>query len=90
MSGVIDRLTAARIVPVVEISDPARGVELARTLAAAGLPTMEVTLRTPEALDAIRAISEEIPGFLVGAGTLLTVRQLDDHRVGAVQPAPAA
>jgi len=78
VSGVIDRLTAARIVPVVEISDPARGVELARTLAAAGLPTMEVTLRTPEALDAIRAISEEIPGFLVGAGTLLTVRQLDD------------
>ena len=78
VSGVFDQLTAAGIVPVVEINDPARGVELARTLAAAGLPTMEVTLRTPKALDAIRAISDEVPSFLVGAGSLLTVRQLDD------------
>jgi len=77
-AGVIARLTAARIVPVVEIADAARGVALAHTLAEAGLPMMEVTLRTPAALDAIRAISAEVPDFLVGAGTLLTTRQLED------------
>ena len=75
---VIARLTAARIVPVVEISDAVRGVELARVLAEAGLPMMEVTLRTPAALDAIHAIATEVPDFLVGAGTLLTTRQLED------------
>jgi len=77
-AGVIARLTAARIVPVVEIADAARGVALAHTLAEAGLPMMEVTLRTPAALDAIRAIAAEVPDFLVGAGTLLTTRQLED------------
>ncbi|WP_022885571.1 bifunctional 4-hydroxy-2-oxoglutarate aldolase/2-dehydro-3-deoxy-phosphogluconate aldolase [Glaciibacter superstes] len=69
--SVIERLASARIVPVVEILDANRGVELARTLADAGLPLMEVTLRTPAALNAIRAIASEVPGFLVGAGTLL-------------------
>lgn len=73
----MERLAAARIVPVVEIEDAAQGVELARTLLAAGLPTMEVTLRTPAALDAIRAIRDEVPTFLVGAGTLLTTVQID-------------
>lgn len=76
--SVIARLTAARIVPVVEIADATRGVALARTLASAGLPLMEVTLRTPAALDAIRAIASEVPDFLVGAGTLVTTRQLED------------
>jgi len=75
---VLAKLTLARIVPVVEITDAARGVELARTLADAGLPVMEVTLRTPAALDAIRAIAAEVPGFLVGAGTLLTPAMIDD------------
>ena len=75
---VLAKLTLARIVPVVEITDAARGVELARTLAEAGLPVMEVTLRTPAALDAIRAIAAEVPGFLVGAGTLLTPAMIDD------------
>ncbi|WP_066041482.1 bifunctional 4-hydroxy-2-oxoglutarate aldolase/2-dehydro-3-deoxy-phosphogluconate aldolase [Herbiconiux solani] len=74
----LERLTLARIVPVVEITDPARGVELARTLVEAGLPVAEVTLRTPAALEAIRAIADEVPGFLVGAGTLLTPAQVED------------
>lgn len=85
MSSVIPRLSAARIVPVVEIADVASGLELARTLTEAGLPMMEVTLRTPAALDAIRAISSELPGFLVGAGTLLTTRQIDDAVAAGAQ-----
>jgi 2-dehydro-3-deoxyphosphogluconate aldolase/(4S)-4-hydroxy-2-oxoglutarate aldolase len=77
-ASVIARLTAARIIPVVEITDAAHGVALAHTLAEAGLPMMEVTLRTAAALDAIHAIATEVPDFLVGAGTLLTTRQLED------------
>lgn len=72
MSAALEALAAARIVPVVEIGDVRQGVQLARTLVEAGLPVAEVTLRTPQALDAIRAIADEVPGFLVGAGTLLT------------------
>jgi 2-dehydro-3-deoxyphosphogluconate aldolase/(4S)-4-hydroxy-2-oxoglutarate aldolase len=82
--AVFDSLTRARIVPVVEITNVARGVELARTLLDAGLPVMEVTLRTPAALEAIRAIRAEVQGFMVGAGTLLTPTQLEDvARAGA-------
>ncbi|PPL20389.1 bifunctional 4-hydroxy-2-oxoglutarate aldolase/2-dehydro-3-deoxy-phosphogluconate aldolase [Microterricola pindariensis] len=81
---VFARLSAARIVPVVEITEIACGVELARTLLAAGLPVMEVTLRTPAALDAIRAISAEVPDVLVGAGTLLSADHVADAaRAGA-------
>jgi 2-dehydro-3-deoxyphosphogluconate aldolase/(4S)-4-hydroxy-2-oxoglutarate aldolase len=75
--AVFQGLELARIVPVVEISDVARGVELARTLLDAGLPVMEVTLRTAAAVDAIRAIRSEVPGFIVGAGTLVLPEQVE-------------
>ncbi len=70
-------LARMRIIPVVEIDDIATGVKLARTLTAAGLPVMEVTLRTPNALAVIREISSEMPDFLLGAGTLLSARDVD-------------
>ena len=65
-------LSRMRIIPVVEIDDVATGVRLAQTLTEAGLPVMEVTLRTPQALAVIQEISRELPNFLLGAGTLLT------------------
>lgn len=71
-SDVVEQLEAVRVVPVVEIVEVATAVPLARALAEAQLPAMEVTLRTPAALDAIRAIAAEMPDFAVGAGTLLT------------------
>lgn len=58
------------IVPVVTIRDADRAVPLARTLAAAGLPIIEITLRTPSALNAIRRIAAEVPDAHVGAGTI--------------------
>jgi len=61
----------APVIPVLVIDDVARAAALARALVAGGLPALEVTLRTPAALDAIRAMSE-VPGGVVGAGTLLT------------------
>lgn len=61
----------APVIPVLVIEDAARAAGLARALVAGGLPALEVTLRTPAALDAIRAMAE-VPGGVVGAGTLLT------------------
>ncbi len=61
----------APIVPVLVIDDVAAARPLAEALVAGGLPALEVTLRTPAALDAIRAMAE-VPGGKVGAGTLIT------------------
>jgi 2-dehydro-3-deoxyphosphogluconate aldolase/(4S)-4-hydroxy-2-oxoglutarate aldolase len=61
----------APVVPVLVIDDLAHARPLAEALVAGGLPALEVTLRTPVALDAIRAMAE-VPGGVVGAGTLLT------------------
>lgn len=69
-------LEAAPVVPVVVIHDPADAVPLARALVAGGTPAIEVTLRTPAALDAIRAIATEVDGARVGAGTVLTPADL--------------
>ncbi|MBO9478504.1 bifunctional 4-hydroxy-2-oxoglutarate aldolase/2-dehydro-3-deoxy-phosphogluconate aldolase [Shimia sp. R11_0] len=62
---------AAPIVPVLVVKDVAHAKPLAQALVAGGLPALEVTLRTPAALDVIRAMSD-VPGGMVGAGTLLT------------------
>lgn len=61
----------APVVPVLVIDDASRAEGLARALVAGGLPALEVTLRTPAALDAIREMVR-VPGGVVGAGTLLT------------------
>ncbi len=61
----------APIVPVLVVDDASTAAPLAKALVAGGLPALEVTLRTPAALDAIRAMAD-IEGGIVGAGTLLT------------------
>lgn len=61
----------APVVPVLTVESLDTAVPLARALVAGGLPALEVTLRTPCALDAIRAMVE-VAGGVVGAGTLLT------------------
>lgn len=63
------------VVPVVVVDELAHAVPVARALVAGGLPVIELTLRTPVALDAIRAIAEEVPEILVGAGTIVTPGQ---------------
>jgi 2-dehydro-3-deoxyphosphogluconate aldolase/(4S)-4-hydroxy-2-oxoglutarate aldolase len=74
--AVFAQLRRLRIVPVVEVQDAERAVDLARALSGAGLPAAEITLRTPAALDAIAAIADALPDFLVGAGTLLGPEQV--------------
>ncbi|MCZ4508084.1 bifunctional 4-hydroxy-2-oxoglutarate aldolase/2-dehydro-3-deoxy-phosphogluconate aldolase [Streptomyces sp. ActVer] len=69
-------LELAPVVPVVVVDDVADAVPLARALVAGGLPAIEVTLRTPVALDAIRAIADGVPEAVVGAGTVISPEQV--------------
>lgn len=71
-------LDLAPVMPVVVLTDAADAVPLARALVAGGLPAIEVTLRTPAALDAIRAVAAAVPDAVVGAGTVLTPAQVAD------------
>jgi len=66
----------APVIPVVIIDDVTAAVPMARALVAGGTPAIEVTLRTPAALDAIRAIAQEVEGAVVGVGTLLNAGHL--------------
>lgn len=70
-------MRAAPVIPVIVIDDLAHAVPLAEALVAGGLPVLEVTLRTPAALDAIRAM-KAVPGAIVGAGTVTNAAQLDE------------
>lgn len=70
----------APVIPVVVIDDARAAVPMARALVAGGIPTIEITLRTPAALEAIRAIAAEVEGAVVGCGTALTARDLQAAR----------
>ena len=61
----------APVIPVLVLDDPAKSAPLAQALVSGGLPALEVTLRTPAALDCIREMAK-IPGGIPGAGTVLT------------------
>jgi len=66
-------LRRAPVIPVLTIARVADAVPLARALVVGGLPVIEVTLRTPVALDAVRAIVAEVPDCIVGVGTVTEV-----------------
>ena len=74
-------MRAAPVIPVLVLDGEEDWARLAETFVGAGLPVLEVTLRTPGALEAIRQMSR-VPGAIVGAGTVLNQRHLDDA-VGA-------
>ncbi|MFM7378284.1 MAG: bifunctional 4-hydroxy-2-oxoglutarate aldolase/2-dehydro-3-deoxy-phosphogluconate aldolase [Erythrobacter sp.] len=69
-------MRTAPVIPVIVIEDEAHAVPLAEALVAGGLRVLEVTLRTPAALPAIRAM-KQVPGAIVGAGTVTNPRELD-------------
>ena len=68
-------MRSARVIPVLVLEGEGDWKALAETLVGAGLPVLEVTLRTPGALQAIREMAQ-VPGAIVGAGTVLTSAQL--------------
>ncbi|WP_405237318.1 bifunctional 4-hydroxy-2-oxoglutarate aldolase/2-dehydro-3-deoxy-phosphogluconate aldolase [Lentisalinibacter orientalis] len=69
-------LGGTRVVPVIVLEDAGQAVELARTLCAAGLPVLEITLRTDAAAEAIRRIAAEVPEAVVGAGSVRSAAHL--------------
>lgn len=72
----LEQLSKVQIIPVVVIDDATLAPALAAALAAGGIPCAEITLRTPAGLTALVAISD-VPEFLAGAGTVLSVEQVD-------------
>lgn len=69
-------LRLAPVIPVVTIDDARISIDLAQTLVGAGLPVVEVTLRTSAALDAISAIAKAVPEAVIAAGTVLAKSQI--------------
>ena len=72
------------VIPVLRIADVAHAVPLARALARGGLRVIEITLRTPHALEAIRRVATEVSEAIVGAGTILDPKQFEEaERAGS-------
>ena len=77
MMGAGAVLAKAPVVPVLTIPDLASAIPLAEALAGGGLPVLEVTLRTPAGIEAIRAIAEALPEVIVGAGTVRNAAEFE-------------
>ncbi|QNA83834.1 bifunctional 4-hydroxy-2-oxoglutarate aldolase/2-dehydro-3-deoxy-phosphogluconate aldolase [Sphingomonas sp. So64.6b] len=76
MTGIEAIMRTSAVIPVLVIDDAATARPLAEALVAGGLRVLEVTMRTPAALDAIREM-KQVPGAIVGAGTVVTLEQFD-------------
>lgn len=72
----LELMQLAPVIPVIVIDDVAQAVPLARALVEGGLPVLEVTLRTPAALAAVREIARALPEAMVGVGTVINEAQL--------------
>jgi 2-dehydro-3-deoxyphosphogluconate aldolase/(4S)-4-hydroxy-2-oxoglutarate aldolase len=68
-------LNLSPVMPVVVIDDAADAVPVARALVAGGIGVIELTLRTPVAIEAIERVASEVPDIVVGAGTVTTAEQ---------------
>ena len=86
MQDVFKCISDIGIVPVVKLTNPQRdAVPLARALIAGGIPIMEVTFRAAGAADAIGMIRNNCPEMLVGAGTVLSLSQIDEAQAAGAQ-----
>jgi len=77
LHAVLDDLRKIGIIPVIKIDDAEKAVPLAKALISGGIPCAEITFRTVQGEKAIAEINREAPGILLGAGTVLTVEQVD-------------
>lgn len=78
MREIREILALSPVVPVVTLEDPGRAADVARALLAGGIGVLELTLRTGNALESMRRISREVPQIRLGAGTVLSARQVDE------------
>lgn len=74
---IIKKIDDAGIIAVLVIDEVKHAVSLAKALMAGGVDTIELTLRTPAAFDAIKAIQNEVPEITIGVGTVLTTKQVE-------------
>ena len=70
MTSIPDILAMGPVMPVIVIDDSSKAVPLAQALIDGGIRTIEITLRTPAALESIRAVADACPDILIGAGTV--------------------
>jgi 2-dehydro-3-deoxyphosphogluconate aldolase/(4S)-4-hydroxy-2-oxoglutarate aldolase len=77
MANVAEKIAELGIVPVVVLNDAKDAAPLAKALTEGGLPCAEVTFRTEAAEESIRIMTTEYPDMFVGAGTVLTIDQVD-------------
>ena len=77
MNEILQQVSNIGLVPVIKIEDINKAVPLAKALCKGGLPCAEITFRTAGADQAIKAITDAVPEMLVGAGTVLTIEQVD-------------
>ncbi|SIR33760.1 2-keto-3-deoxy-phosphogluconate aldolase [Aeromonas sp. RU39B] len=78
MSTLVERLSELKIIPVIAIKRAEDAVALGRALIEGGMPSAEITFRTPAAAQAIRNLRAEFPDMVIGAGTVLTTAQVDE------------
>ncbi|MFV0576709.1 MAG: bifunctional 4-hydroxy-2-oxoglutarate aldolase/2-dehydro-3-deoxy-phosphogluconate aldolase [Vibrio sp.] len=78
MSTIKQRLSEVKVVPVIAIKDADKAVKLAKVLVENGLPCAEVTFRTEAAFQAIKNMRAAYPDMLIGSGTVLTTKQVDE------------
>ncbi|MDR2227807.1 MAG: bifunctional 4-hydroxy-2-oxoglutarate aldolase/2-dehydro-3-deoxy-phosphogluconate aldolase [Providencia sp.] len=77
MDQLINKLKNIKIIPVITINNSNHAVPLAKTLVDNGLPCAEITFRTSAAIEAIQKMRGEFPTLLIGAGTILTIDQVE-------------
>lgn len=77
MNLVKNAMATGPVIPVLVIDNPDDAVPLARALIAGGVRVLEITLRTPRALDVIKVLAKEVPQAILAAGTITTPEQWD-------------
>lgn len=77
MESLVTLLSRLRVLPVLTVDTADQAVDTAKALRSGGLQAVEVTMRTPVALEAVAAVKAALPDFVVGAGTLKTVADVE-------------
>lgn len=85
MTDIFAQAAAFGVIPVITIEDASKALALADALSEGGLPVAEITFRTRAAADAIKALRDQRPDFLVGAGTILDSESLDAARASGAR-----
>ncbi len=75
---ILERIESSGVIAVLILEEAEHAVPLAEALLTGGVTAMELTLRTPAAIPALKAICEKVPGMLAGIGTILTPEQVDE------------